>query len=169
MFGVVHQVPDGLHFGVRSPDLPEHGRLGPDAQLQTLHGHGVPTQSLPKGALALTWTKDAPPAPNDRTPDKDTRRKDLHQAAACRTKAGQTDGTPQLMDIGGDAETHQLESLRKAETRAGPDKDTTAGTVDSGGVEGGHTEASRDGRRRRGAAFDRDLPLPHEAWRRVMN
>ena len=47
------EVPDGLHSGVRLSDIPEHGRPGPEAQLQPLHGHEVLERCLPEGALAL--------------------------------------------------------------------------------------------------------------------
>ena len=43
------EVPDGLHFGVRTLDLPERVRPGPVAQLRPFYGHGVYVRRLPKG------------------------------------------------------------------------------------------------------------------------
>ena len=43
------EVPDGLHFGFRTLDLPEHARPGSMAQLRPFHGHGVYVRRLPKG------------------------------------------------------------------------------------------------------------------------
>ena len=45
-------------------------------------------------------------------------------------------GASQLVDIGGDMETHQRESLRKAGTSMVSEETHTAGTIHSGGAEG---------------------------------
>ena len=49
------EVPDGLHSGVQLTDITERGRPGPEVQLRPLHGHGVPLQRLPEGALMIPW------------------------------------------------------------------------------------------------------------------
>ena len=101
------EVPDGINFGVQPPDFQERGRPGPKAKLRPLHGYGVPARRLPKGALALSRAKYAAPALSDQTSDKDAGGQYLRQVATCRVEARRTDGTPELVDLRGDVETHQ--------------------------------------------------------------
>ena len=100
------EVPDGLNFGVQFPAFLERGRPGTKAKLRPFYGNGVPEHRLPNGSLTPTRAKDAPPAPTDSTSDEDVGGKYLRRVADCRTKAGQTGGVPQLMDLGGDVEAH---------------------------------------------------------------
>ena len=79
----------------------------------------------------------------------------LCRFAARRSEAGQTGGTPQLVDLGGDVDTHQGESLREAGTQEVLDEGTTAGTRDSGGDEGVLAALSRECGQRYGAALKR--------------
>ena len=136
-------------------DLPKRGHPGPEAQFRPLHDHGVPVRRPPKGELTLPWEKDAPPALTDRTSGEDASGQYLRQVAACRSEAGKTGGSPQLVYIRGDMETHQQESIRKEGTRAVPYEGTTAGTSDLGGAEGGQVVAGGDGGRRHEVDFDR--------------
>ena len=46
-------VPDGIHFGVRSLDIPERDCPGPKAQFQPFNSYWVPSWRLLKGAIAL--------------------------------------------------------------------------------------------------------------------
>ena len=69
--------PEGLYSGVRSPYLSEHGRPGPEAQLQPLYGNGVSACHLPKGTLTLTQAHDTPPTLTAWTSDKDAGRHNL--------------------------------------------------------------------------------------------
>ena len=66
---------------------------------------------LPKGELMLPQVKDTPPDPTSRISDKDADGQDILQVTTRCAEARQTGGAPQLVDIGGEVETYQRESL----------------------------------------------------------
>ena len=109
---------------------------------------------LSKVTLALPWEKYDPPAQNDRTSDEDVVGKYLHQVVELRARAGKTGGVPQLVDLGGDVEAHQRESLHELGTLAVPGEGATSGMGDFGSAEVVQAEAGGDSGRRRGEAPD---------------
>ena len=74
---------------------------------------------LPDSTLALPWVQDAPLATTTCLSDEDAGRKDICRVAACCSEAGTMGSVPQLVDIGGDMETHQRESLPRGRNPGG--------------------------------------------------
>ena len=69
-------------------------------------------------------------------------------------------GTPQLVDIGGDVEICQQDSICKVETRARTAETQTAATFYSGGTEGGQETEGVNSRRGCGETADQGTPPP---------
>ena len=149
------EVPDGLHSGIKSPDFPERGRPGSEAQLRPLHVHGVPAQRLPKGAFLLPQATDAPTSQTARASKNNVGRHNIFRATECGEKARQTGSASQFGDSQKDVENHRQEGLREAGTREIPSTVKTDEKDDSGSTEVGKTEAGRYGRRRHGTALDK--------------
>ena len=164
-------VPDGLNPGILPLDLSERGCTGPEAQLLPSHGHRVPPWHLPKGTLVLPQAQDAPPVTSARPSDEGAGGQYLCSVAARRSKAGQTGGTPKIVDISRCVETFQRESLHGIGTKVGPEKTQIAGMSHSGSAEGGQETAGGDGGRRCGENYEwrpHPPPISMEEYERVV-
>ena len=102
-------VPDGLHPRDGTPSLQECHRPVPPAQLGPLHGPGLPAKRTPVGDKAIPGGAKAVVCEATDKTIMDGRT--LCGSTESRTEAETARGETKCLDLGGDVEAHQRESL----------------------------------------------------------
>ena len=113
-----------------------------------------------KGTLELPQVQDTPTATSDRPSDEDSGGQAIRLVAVHSPETRQTDDTPQLVDLSGDVEIRQRESIHEAVARAGSERYQAVGLGYQGIAQGIQATVGDDGGRGSGTPTERGSPPP---------